>query len=288
MACVRGRSTEKTVSSLTTDSFLAPYKEELTKAEEYGNALKKETFCITSFDGLKLYADYIDNENGDKILIVMHGYRSSAKTDFSAALEFYRSQGFSILMPDQRAHGRSEGRYITYGTYEKVDCRDWVREMASRFPDKKICLAGLSMGATTVLLTSCMELPACVTAVIADCGFCCGYDEVKLTAKRISRHIPAFAVDIVNFMCRIFAGFDLRDDNTQIALKKSKIPTIFIHGTRDAFVPCEMSLRNFDACRAPKEVLTVPGATHGMSFLVDKNAYTETVKAFLGKYADGQ
>lgn len=284
IACIRSRDTDKTVASLASDSFLKPYEKELSDGAKYYDELKKEQICITSFDGLNLIADYTEKDNCDKILILMHGYRSSAKNDFSAGLKFYRELGFNILMPDQRAHGRSDGRYITFGTFEKHDCLAWIREMSARFPNKKIYLAGLSMGATTVLLTSCMELPAAVTAVIADCGFCCGYDEVKITAKRINSHIPSFAVDIVNFMCRIFGGFDLRDDNTQLSLKHSKIPTLFIHGTRDMFVPCEMTLRNFDACRAPKELLTVPGATHGMSFLTDKTAYTETVKEFLEKY----
>ena len=56
---------------------------------------------------------------------------------------------------------------------------------------------------------------------------------------------------------------------------------LFIHGEADSFVPCDMSRENYAACTAPKRLLTVPGADHAMSFLVDEEAYTEAVKGFL-------
>ena len=64
------------------------------------------------------------------------------------------------------------------------------------------------------------------------------------------------------------------------ALENCKVPVLFIHGTDDHFVPVEMTYENYKACNAPKKLLVVPGAEHGMSYLVDKEAYEDAVKDF--------
>ncbi len=63
-------------------------------------------------------------------------------------------------------------------------------------------------------------------------------------------------------------------------MKDCSIPVLFIHGTDDTFVPVEMTYENYKACNAPKKLFIVPGATHAMSYLVDKNGYENTVKEF--------
>ena len=56
---------------------------------------------------------------------------------------------------DQRAAGESEGKYIGFGVLESRDCCLWAQYIAKRFgPDQKIILAGLSMGASTVLMAT--------------------------------------------------------------------------------------------------------------------------------------
>ncbi|MFR7743588.1 MAG: hypothetical protein ACLU3I_10065 [Acutalibacteraceae bacterium] len=72
----------------------------------------------------------------------------------------------------RRAHGQSEGVYITFGIHERRDAATWAQYAAMHFgPDHPLFLGGLSMGATTVLLASALELPPSVRGVIADCGF---------------------------------------------------------------------------------------------------------------------
>ena len=48
----------------------------------------------------------------------------------------------------------------------------------------------------------------------------------------------------------------------------------------DTFVPVEMTLQNYKACRAPKQMLIVPGANHGMSYFWDREGYENAVKSF--------
>ena len=63
-------------------------------------------------------------------------------------------------------------------------------------------------------------------------------------------------------------------------MKECKIPVLFVHGTDDKFVPVEMTYENYKACAAPKRLLIVPGAEHGMSYLINREEYQKTVLNF--------
>ena len=285
MAVLRSKPADRTKEVFASDNPLYPYQQRFIDGGAWVDEQELETLTITSFDGLKLYADLLRLEGSKKVAIVFHGYHSSYRGDFSISLPYYRELGFNLLLVDQRSHGRSEGRYLSYGILEKYDCRDWANEMVKVFGnDCEIVLSGISMGASTVMMAAGLKLPPQVKAITADCGFTCGFDIVRNTAKQINRFIPDIVIHTTNLFCRIFAGFDLREDNTQIALQKSTVPILFIHGTHDAFVPCEMTLRSYAACKSEKQLLTVAGASHGLSFLVDEPLVKKTMKEFFTKH----
>jgi fermentation-respiration switch protein FrsA (DUF1100 family) len=63
-------------------------------------------------------------------------------------------------------------------------------------------------------------------------------------------------------------------------MKHNTVPTLFIHGAADSFVPIGMTYENYMACRAPRRLLVVPGARHGMSYCVDRENYERVTKDF--------
>ena len=62
----------------------------------------------------------------------MHGYRAGGLTDFAGLYRFYHEQGYDLLVPFQRSHGPSEGKYICFGVKERYDCRDWAEYAVCR------------------------------------------------------------------------------------------------------------------------------------------------------------
>ena len=66
-------------------------------------------------------------------------------------------------------------------------------------------------------------------------------------------------------------------------MQNCKVPVIFFHGEDDAYVPCEMSRINYDACVSRKMLVTVPGAGHGLSYPIDKERYLNAMKEFFGE-----
>ncbi len=159
----------------------------------------------------------------------------------------------------------------------------WVDFLLSRYPNAQILLYGVSMGAATVLMSAALGLPNAVKGIIADCGYTSPCAIIKTVLRK--RHYPVFPLYALIYLgCLLFGGFRLDSASAAEAMDKCDIPVLFIHGTDDRFVPFDMSLENYRRCRCPeKELLSVPGAGHGMSYMADTQKYLETVSSFIKK-----
>lgn len=233
-----------------------------------------EHHYITSRDGLKLHGILIRNQykNSKRVAIMVHGYRGAPTFDFSAAARSYYENGFSLFLPDQRTHGDSEGEYITFGTKERYDIVDWckyVNEYTGR--DCEFILSGVSMGATTVLLAAAEPDMIHLNYITADCGY--------TTPRRIFTdvfkqryNLPSFPImNIADFICKNSAGFSFDEFSTLDAVKMLRAPVTFIHGEADDFVLPQNSYDNFRECTSEKNLITVPDAKHGLSYIKDKD-----------------
>ena len=246
---------------------------------------RMEEVEILSFDGLQLHGRWLpaEGESRGRILL-FHGYRSGVLEDLAGALPFYHGLGYDLMIPDQRAHGDSEGKFIGFGVLERRDCLSWLRYLENRFGTAPTFLGGVSMGATTVLMAAGGSLPEDVKGVVADCGFTSPWEIVAHEGKRLLHLPPWPLVPLTSLLSRLLAGYGFRDYSTLDAMKTLQVPVLFIHGGVDNFVPTEMSRRNYEACRSEKELLIVPEADHGASFLVDGERYRETVAGFLNRW----
>ena len=251
---------------------------------DFANSAPCERVYIKSDDGLRLCARFYKG-NLKKLIILFHGYRSTAEHDFGNALEWYLSRGLNVLLVDQRAHSNSEGKYITFGLKERYDCKKWCEYAAEEHPEMDIYLAGISMGAATVLMATELGLVKNVKAIVADCGYSSPEDIIEQVLKR-DVHIP-FAKPMMRIsnaiFCKPFGHFDIYAASAVGAMKKnSTIPVLFIHGKADSFVPCEMTVENFNACAAKKQLLMVDNANHALSYLVDMPGVQHAISSFIG------
>jgi len=262
------------------NKMLGDFKGVIGEGIDYINSTPCKWVEALSFDGLLLKARYFNN-NSDKTIIIFHGYRSSAARDFSCAVSMYTAFGLNVLLVDQRAHGQSEGRLITFGVKESRDVFTWVDFVKEKFGTEKIMLGGMSMGATTVLLAGGQGLPNEVKGIIADCGFTSPAEIIKLVGKRDYKINAAAFIPILDLGCKIFGKFSIKNVSTADAVKNCDLPILFIHGADDGFVPCEMSREAFKNCNEKCRLLVVEGADHGFSFLVDKPRVLNEIKEFL-------
>ena len=146
-----------------------PYLDYVLKEQEWlKEHQEQELKEIRSKDGLTLRAAYIPRENAKGTIICMHGYHSTNDIEFVPEVRFLWNLGYSILLPWQRSHGKSEGRYITYGVKERHDLKRWIlytnRHLAAK--NKDIFLCGISMGCATTLMAAGLDLPDNVKGII--------------------------------------------------------------------------------------------------------------------------
>lgn len=242
---------------------------------------------ITSSDGLKLIGSYFENENNDhRYAVVCHGYSGRGRQMVGFAQEFLK-RNFAVLCPDSRAHGMSAGTVIGMGEFEQHDLILWINEIIKQDPEAEIVLMGVSMGAATVLMTSGLEeLPENVKVIVSDCAYTSAYDEFRSQITDIM-HLPPFPlVNIAGMFSELRDGCNFKETSPLDAVKKSKTPTLFIHGDADAFVPYPMMDELYNAAACEKEKLSVKDGAHGNSAGTDPELYWSTVENFVGRYID--
>ncbi len=234
-----------------------------------------------SFDGLRLRGRYYHTQDDAPVLILFHGYRSAALRDCSGGYILGRKLGFNILAVDQRAHGGSDGRVISFGIYERKDCLSWVEYVIARFGlETRIVLSGLSMGASTVLMAAALPMSANVVGIIADCPYSSPADIIRKVSR--DRHLPdALAYPFIRLGAWIYGRFDLEETTASMAVKKASVPTLLLHGEDDRFVPYEMSKEIFKNCASPARLHTFPDAGHGLCYMVDPLRYEAVTVDFL-------
>ena len=147
------------------------HRAKIREIREKLSAAQYDAVTITNREGKKLYGRYYHNRDNAPVAIMFHGYRSRALSDCGGGYKICCDLGVNVFIPDQRAHGESDGRAITFGIKERLDCLDWIDYINGKYDSPDIFLVGVSMGGATVLMASGEELPSNVKGIISDCSY---------------------------------------------------------------------------------------------------------------------
>ncbi len=242
---------------------------------------------ITSEDGLKLKGILVyAPESSKKTVLAIHGYKNCGINEYSSYVRMYHEMGFNVLVPDDRGHGESDGKYITFAWWDRRDCISWVKYIIGKFgKDSSVLLHGISMGSATVMNASGeKDLPEQVKAIVSDCGYNRAWNQFAHVLKR-NFHLPEFPImHVANIINKILCKYDFRENAPVEQVKKAKVPFLFIHGGDDDFVPTEMVYDVYNACASEmKELHIFPGAAHAESYYVCHDDYVKVLKEFVDK-----
>lgn len=245
-----------------------------------------EDIYINAEDEIRLHAYQVENSASEgKWAIILHGYGGNGLQMCGEAKKFYK-MGYSLVIPDMRGCGESQGKSVGMGWLDRKDIICWVNHIIGGNRNAQIVLYGVSMGGAAVMMTTGESLPQNVKAAIEDCGYSSVKDEF---AEQIEGFfgLPEFPVLYAAEAVTFFrAGYSFSEASSVEQVKKSQTPTLFIHGDCDEFVPCEMLNEVFEAAACPKERLIVPGACHVGSSGKNPQLYWSVVERFLGKYVE--
>lgn len=263
------------------------FNDDMKRLIGYLSARDYEEVCVKSFDGLTLYGKYYHAKDGAPIYLGFNGYRGTPERDLCGAARIVEITEQNLLIVSQRAHGKSQGKTITFGVKERLDVLTWVNFCIERFgKDVKICINGVSMGASTVLFASGLELPENVFSVIADCPYSAPEDIIKKVLKDMRLPVKIF-MPLMRLSARIFGRFSLKGANAIDAVKNAKVPILLMHGEEDRLVPVEMS-EKIAKTNTLVERHTFAGAPHGMSYMADEEKYLKIVKDFIERSLNQQ
>jgi uncharacterized protein len=227
--------------------------------------LKKSDFTVRANDGVELRSWKVvpPAANGDWVLL-FHGVSDNRTGDLGHA-EFLLRHGYSLVMMDSRAHGKSGGDMATYGWKERYDTVAVTDALYATEKVRHLYAHGVSMGAAIALQSAAVE-PR-IAAVSAEDPFAnlrevtydyAGLDVSPFIGETLFRPASIFAMRAVAKT----GGFNPDEVSPEKAVAQRPFPVLLICGTNDHRIPCRHAEAIYDAAIGPKELWIVQGAGH--------------------------
>lgn len=247
----------------------------------------KDTIIHSDYNDYKLHALYIAApQPTNNTALLIHGYNDNAVRMLMLGNLYNRDLGYNVLIPDLTAHGESEGDWINMGWLYRYEVKQWIDVAKDIFGENtNIVIHGISMGASTALMTSGDTLPNNVKCFVADCGYTSVWDQFEYQMK-IDFKLPAFPLlYIANRYCDYRFGWNFKQSSALTQVRKCDKPVFFIHGDIDTYVPTWMVYKLFEAkTKGEKELWVTKDTKHAKSYWNYTEEYTKRVKDFCDKY----
>ena len=255
------------------------FKDDFYKMIDEFDKVEYKDIYTKSYDDLNLHARYYEGQK-DIVALCFHGYRGTISRDFSGGGKLLLKHKFKTIIVDERSHGKSEGKIITFGIKERRDVLTWIHYVNTNFHNVKIILFGVSMGASTVLMASDYKLPKNVIGIVADSPYNSPIDIIKKVIKDL-RLNEKIIFPFVYLSALIFGRFDLNSKSAEDSVKNTKLPILLIHGKKDSFVPFKMSKKIEKNIKTYHETLYVEDADHALSYVKETKNYEKIFLKFL-------
>jgi hypothetical protein len=244
--------------------------------------------AITATDGTQLRAWYIEPEHPNgRAVALFHGV-TDTRRGVAGFGELFLAEGYSILLPDARAHGESGGAIATYGVLESKDIALWAGWLKQRNTG---CIYGFgeSMGAGLVLQS--LREHASFCAVIAESPFSdfrhAAYDRIAGRSgvpQPLARALAALPVEIGFVYARLRYGIDFTLASPKDAVAHSTTPVLLIHGLDDRNLLPDNTERiqhaRANALDPTLDTWFVPGAAHCGAWSTVGDVYNRRVLTY--------
>lgn len=244
--------------------------------------LHHENWEITSHDGLSLKGIYYPGTS-NKTMIWIHGYTSHAERESAFPGLFYHSLGFNVLIPYLRAHGPSQGKYISFGPMEMKDIQLWINQVNQRHPDGQIMLHGLSMGGGIALDLATVELKN-VKCILADAPSYSVPEFFKGITKYNCKKNPDKMMGYFRQRFRDEFGVSMYDFDRTKSIKDCKYPLMLTAGSMENQDEVLAGLKQSNP--QATTVLILPGCNHGNGMYKQTEMYQSAIKEFVHTYMD--
>jgi pimeloyl-ACP methyl ester carboxylesterase len=248
-----------------------------------------EDVSITTPDGVMLRAWLIHpRPNNGSSVILLHGLADN-RLGMAGYAQLLLSQGFTVLMPDARAHGASGGVLATYGLLERNDIHEWFDFLQAK--DHAGCIYGFgeSMGAAQLLQS--LETGIHFCAVAAESSFA-NFREIAYDRMGQPFHLGPWVgltvlrplVEAAFLRARWKFGLNMQDISPEDSVAASRVPVLLIHGQVDSNIPVRHS-QLIHAHNPDTQLWEVPGAEHCGAVSTAPKEFQEKLLGWFGAHA---
>lgn len=216
-------------------------------------------------------------------IIYLHGV-ADCKIDGIRFAKLMHDNHFNIFLYDSRRHGNSDGKYCTYGFYEKHDVSRVIDYLAARNDIElgKIGLFGTSMGAAVAIQAAAIDKR--IIAVVSESSFATLRTIFDDYQKRMIKLPFHYLRNLVIVHAELRAKFKASEVSPLEAVQTIRIPILIVYGTDDRLIKHQYSLMLFEKANQPKEIFPIHGAAHNNMWDIAGKEYGQKLLEFFGKY----
>ena len=217
--------------------------------------------------------------------MVLHGVGDSRQGGAGYA-PIFLDEGYSVLLPDSRAHGSSGGELVTFGLLEKSDVISWAYWLRQH-DCKALYALGESLGGSVLIQAAALGTD--FRAIVAESPFA---DLTAIAEFRVRQifHLPPLLQSVIpsllvpNSMtyARFRYGIALRQVQPIESISRTATPILLIHGLRDSRTPYWHS-QALARASASSVLWLVPNAEHTGAY---STAPAEFRRRVLGWFAE--
>lgn len=239
------------------------------------NGQLPQEISIHTDDDITISAAFLPG-SADRAVILLAGIRGNRKSMISRA-EYYSSKGFSVLLPDLRGTGKSEGNKITFGWAERKDliaCYNFLRSQGI----KKIAAHGCSLGAATITY-ALPEINDLDFIVLESC-----YDNLdNAFNNRIQKFaLPEFVYLPIRFWITQITSLKPEEMQPATFIRHASSPVLIIAGDAEEQLRLSETEKIFINCPSPEKFLHIfKGGKHEDFSVRFKEELEQTLDGFL-------
>lgn len=206
-------------------------------------------------------------------VLVCHGLRDQKRSLLPVARQL-AADGYRAVLVDLRGHGRSSGRWLTYGVVEAADLGQVLDALErDNLLAGPVGVYGTSYGAACALMLAGRD-PR-VRAVVSVAPFATMQDEVPYFIRHSSR-VPRWFIGDGTIARAIaeagkLAGFDPKQASPLAAIQHTQARVLLIHGEPDEKTPVEHSRQLHAAAPGLSQLMIIPSAEGHDLFFRDRD-----------------
>ena len=234
-----------------------------------------ETVSFHSKPGAVLKGWFLQGTR-DAGIVLLHGIRSN-RTSLIERAKFLRKEGYSVLLFDLRAHGESDGDYISFGFLEARDVEAAVTFLRETKKVARVGIIGLSLGGAAALLADGAGADAIVVEAVYSGIEAAIANRLQLRFGPLGKYLSP----LLSYQLDLRLGIPAAKLSPIEHLGTIRVPIFFIAGAKDQRTSVENSRALFARANDPKSLWIVKDAAHQDFYRKDPAQYEKRVLEFL-------